>query len=102
MSIRTNKRRLLATTVVALACAASTASNAAAEWPAQGGGSPQAIPPILPAPTAAEQRAIRRAEALESARFAYRLPVGARYSSAEMDVFATEGSSVLELPVWHR
>jgi hypothetical protein len=37
----------------------------------------------------------------EARRLAYTLPAGARYSGAEMDVFTTEGSSRLELPLWH-
>jgi hypothetical protein len=101
MSIRTTGRLALTTTVVALACGAGATSHAAAQRIPAGGGNAQAGPPILPAPTPAEQRAIRRAEARKSARFAYRLPASARYSSTEMDVFAAEGSSLLELPRWH-
>jgi hypothetical protein len=89
MSTRISPRRVVVTTVLALACAASTASHATA-MPIAGGGDPQAVPPILPVPDAAQRRAILAAEAEKSARFAYRLPAGARWSSVEMDFYATQ------------
>jgi hypothetical protein len=53
-----------------------------------GRGNPNAIPPILRAATASELAAIRRQEAREADAFSYRLPLTARYSDAEMDVYA--------------
>jgi hypothetical protein len=54
-------------------------------------GNPNAVPPILAPLRPAELAQMRRAEAQQQQRFAYRLPAGARYSSAEMNVFAAEG-----------
>ena len=54
-------------------------------------GYPDAVPPILPPPRCSELPEIRRAEAQEAAAFAYHLPPTARYSDAEMNVFASEG-----------
>lgn len=54
-------------------------------------GNPNAVPPILAALRPAELAQVRRAEAQAQQRFAYRLPASARYSNAEMNVFAAEG-----------
>jgi hypothetical protein len=54
-------------------------------------GNPNAVPPILAPLRPAELAQMRRAEAQEQQRFAYRLPANARYSTAEMNVIAAEG-----------
>lgn len=50
-----------------------------------------AMPPILPPLSASERAELRQAEAQEWRELSYRLPAGARYSNAEMNVFAAEG-----------
>lgn len=50
-----------------------------------------AMPPILPPLRASELAELRQAEAQEWQALSYRLPAGARYSNAEMNVFAAEG-----------
>jgi hypothetical protein len=52
---------------------------------------PRAVPPILPPLRASELAELRQAEAQEWQALSYRLPAGARYSNAEMNVFAAEG-----------
>jgi hypothetical protein len=54
-------------------------------------GNPNAVPPTLAPLRPAELAQMRRAEAQQQQRFAYRLPASARYSTAEMNVFAAEG-----------
>jgi hypothetical protein len=54
-------------------------------------GSSRAVPPILPPLRASELAELRQAEAQEWQALSYRLPAGARYSNAEMNVFAAEG-----------
>ena len=54
-------------------------------------GNPNAVPPILAPLSPSELAEVRRAEALQWKALSYRLPAGARYSNAEMDVFAAEG-----------
>jgi hypothetical protein len=54
-------------------------------------GNPNAVAPILAPLRPAELAQMRRAEAQEQQRFAYRLPASARYSPMEMNVFAAEG-----------
>jgi hypothetical protein len=54
-------------------------------------GNPAAVPPILAPLRPSELAAMRRAEAQQWQALAYRLPAGARYSMAEMTVFAAEG-----------
>jgi hypothetical protein len=54
-------------------------------------GNPDAGPPILPPLRPSELAAMRRAEAQQWRALSYRLPAGARYSNAEMNVFAAEG-----------
>jgi hypothetical protein len=49
------------------------------------------VPPILAPLRPAELAQTRRAEAQQEQRFAYRLPASARYSNADMNVFAAEG-----------
>jgi len=56
-----------------------------------GQGKPDAVPPILPPLRPSELAEMRRAEARQWQALSYQLPVGARYSNAEMDVFAAEG-----------
>ena len=51
----------------------------------------RALPPILPPLRASELAELRQAEAQEWQALSYRLPAGARYSNAEMNVFAAEG-----------
>lgn len=58
---------------------------------ADNGGNPAAGPPILPPLRPSELAAMRRAEAQKWQALSYRLPAGARYSDAEMNVFAAEG-----------
>jgi hypothetical protein len=53
-------------------------------------GDPNAVPPILPAPPCSDLAAIRRAEVQEGEEFFYHLPATARYSTVEMDVYASE------------
>jgi hypothetical protein len=52
---------------------------------------PDAVPPILPALRPSELAEVRRAEVQQWQALSYRLPAGARYSNAQMDVFAAEG-----------
>ena len=54
-------------------------------------GNSRAVPPILPPLRASELAGLRRAEAQQWQALSYRLPAGARYSNAEMNVFAAEG-----------
>lgn len=61
--------------------------NAAAD----NGGSPNAVPPILAPLSPSGLAEVRRAEAQQWQALSYQLPAGARYSDAEMDVFAAEG-----------
>jgi hypothetical protein len=58
---------------------------------AGGRGNPDAVPPLLPALRPSELAVMRRAEAQQWQALSYRLPAGARYSMAEMNVFAAEG-----------
>lgn len=52
---------------------------------------PDAVPPILAPLSPSEVAEMRRAEVQEWQVLSYRLPAGARYSDAEMTVFAAEG-----------
>jgi hypothetical protein len=52
---------------------------------------PNAVPPILPPLSPSELAEVRRAEAQQWQALSYHLPAGARYSDAEMNVFAAEG-----------
>ena len=54
-------------------------------------GNPNAVPPILAPLRPSELAEMRRAEAQQWQSLSYRLPAGARYSMAEMTVFAAEG-----------
>lgn len=54
-------------------------------------GIPDAVPPLLGTLRPSELAAMRRAEAQQWQAVSYRLPAGARYSNAEMNVFAAEG-----------
>jgi hypothetical protein len=54
-------------------------------------GNPHAVPPILAPLRSSQLAAMRRAEAQQWQALSYRLPAGARYSMAEMSVFAAEG-----------
>ncbi len=54
-------------------------------------GNPDAVPPLLAPLSPAELAAMRRAEAQQWQAVSYRLPAGARYSMAEMTIFAAEG-----------
>jgi hypothetical protein len=55
------------------------------------GGNLNAVPPILARLSPSQLAEVRRAEAQQWQALSYRLPAGARYSDAEMNVFATEG-----------
>ena len=83
---------------VAVAVAAQTSAQALAAQPgarsviaAADQGNPNAVPPILAPLRPSELAEVRRAEAQQWQALSYRLPAGARYSNAEMDVFAAEG-----------
>ena len=83
---------------VAVAVAAQTSAQALAAQPvarsviaAAGQGNPNAVPPLLPRLRPSELAELRRAEAQKQQALSYRLPANARYSNAEMDVFAAEG-----------
>ena len=54
-------------------------------------GNPAAVPPILARLRPSELAVMRRAEARQWQAVSYRLPAGARYSMAEMNVFAAVG-----------
>ena len=54
-------------------------------------GSSRAVLPMLPPLRASELAEVRRAEAQQWQALSYRLPAGARYSNAEMNVFTAEG-----------
>jgi hypothetical protein len=54
-------------------------------------GNPDAVPPMLAPLRPAELAQMRRAEAQQWQALSYRLPTSARYSNAEMNVFAAEG-----------
>jgi hypothetical protein len=54
-------------------------------------GNPAAVPPILLPLRPSELAVMRLAEAQQWRAVSYQLPAGARYSGAEMDVFAAEG-----------
>jgi hypothetical protein len=54
-------------------------------------GYPGVVPPILARLRPSELAVMRRAEAQQWQALSYRLPAGARYSNAEMNVFAAEG-----------
>jgi hypothetical protein len=54
-------------------------------------GNPDAVPPLLAPLRSSELAAMRRGEAQQWQALSYRLPAGARYSMAEMNVFAAEG-----------
>lgn len=58
---------------------------------ADNGGNPNAVPPILAPLRPSELAEVRRAEAQQWLALSYQLPAGARYSNAEMDIFAAEG-----------
>jgi hypothetical protein len=58
---------------------------------ADDGGNPDVGPPILPPLSPSELAEMRRAEAQQWQALSYRLPAGARYSDAEMNVFAAVG-----------
>jgi hypothetical protein len=54
-------------------------------------GNPDAVPPLLAPLRPPELAQMRRAEAQQWQALSYRLPVGARYSNTEMNVFAAQG-----------
>ena len=54
-------------------------------------GVPNAVPPLLRLMRPSELAEIGRGEARVGQEFSYRLPANARYSKAEMNVFAAEG-----------
>lgn len=54
-------------------------------------GNSDAVPPILAPLSQSEVAEMRRAEAQQWQALSYRLPAGARYSDAEMNVFAAGG-----------
>jgi hypothetical protein len=56
-------------------------------------GNPSAVPPILRPARPSELAAIRESEAQKAQAAAYAPPAGARYSMAEMNAWATDGSS---------
>ena len=84
---------------VAVAVAAVTGAQALGAQPAaravtvaaDSQGNSRAVPPMLPPLRALELAEVRWGEAQQWQALSYRLPAGARYSSAEMNVFAAEG-----------
>jgi hypothetical protein len=54
-------------------------------------GKSRAVPPMLPLLRPSELAEVRWGEAQQWRALSYRLPAGARYSNAEMNVFAAEG-----------
>ena len=54
-------------------------------------GASRAVPPMLPPLRPSELAEVRSGEAQQWQALSYRLPAGARYSNAEMNVFAAEG-----------
>jgi hypothetical protein len=84
--------------VAVVAAAQSGTPVLAAAWAgagqvsaASGQASLRAVPPMLAALRPLELAEMRRAEAQQGQALFYRLLAGARYSSAEMNVFAAEG-----------
>jgi hypothetical protein len=74
------------TPALASRAGAGPVSVAAGSW-----GNPGAVPPMLAPLSPSELAAMRRAEAQQWQALSYRLPAGARYSMAEMAVFAAVG-----------
>ncbi len=101
MAINRLVKKLIALVLggAAVAVAAQTSAQALTAQPgarsviaaATGQGNPNAVPPLLPPLRASELAELRRAEAQKQQALSYRLPANARYSNAEMDVFAAEG-----------
>jgi hypothetical protein len=82
----------VAVTAVAGAQAAGAQPGARAVTVATGyQGNARAVPPMLPPLRTSELAEVRWAEAQQWQALSYRLPAAARYSSAEMNVFAAEG-----------
>jgi hypothetical protein len=82
----------LAVAAVAGAQAAGAQPSAGAVTVATAGqGGLRAVPPMLPPLRAPELADVRQGEAQQWLALSYRLPAGARYSNAEMNVFAAEG-----------
>jgi hypothetical protein len=98
MSIKSPVKKLIALGMVAGAIVVATGIGIPA-----GGGRPGAptvkaavrnwVDPnaLLPSAGPSELAKLRRVEAQERAAFRYRVPASARYSSAELTVFAKEG-----------
>jgi hypothetical protein len=95
-----NRRvKLMALGLGGVAVAAVTSAQAVGAQPAARAvtvaagaqGNSRAVPPMLPPLRASELAEVRRAEAQQWQALSYRLPAGARYSNAEMNVFAAEG-----------
>jgi hypothetical protein len=101
MPINRPVKKLIAIVLAVAAVAAATGTGAQALGARHGArpvtattrnqGNPNAVPPILRPARPSELAEIRRAEAQERQEFYYRLPPGAQYSDAEMNVFASEG-----------
>jgi hypothetical protein len=84
----------VAVAVVAVAFAQAAGAQPAARAvtvTAGSQGNSRAVPPMLPPLRASELAGVRSAEAQQWRALSYRLPAGARYSNAEMNVFAAEG-----------
>jgi hypothetical protein len=86
---------LIALVLVSSAVAGVTQITAQAGGPghqvvnAKTHGYPNAVPPILRAARPSDLAEIRRGEAQERKKLSYRLPASARYSNADMNVFAS-------------
>jgi hypothetical protein len=101
MSTNRSVKKLIALVLASAAVAATTQVGAQAggaqpgpraeSTTAKSDGYPDAVPPILRIASASELAEMTRAEAQELKRLSYHLPATARYSTAEMTVFASEG-----------
>jgi hypothetical protein len=101
MSTNRSVKKLIALVLASAAVTAATQVGAQAggappgpraeSTTAKSNGYPDAVPPILRIASASELTEMKRADAQELKRLSYRLPATARYSTAEMNVFASEG-----------
>jgi hypothetical protein len=96
---RRSKLMALGLAGAAMAVAAVTGAQAVGAQPgaravtvaAGDQGKSRAVPPMLPPLRPSELAEVRWGEAQQWQALSYRLPAGARYSNAEMNVFAAEG-----------
>jgi hypothetical protein len=101
MPVNRSVKKLIALVLAAVAVAVATQLGTQAVGARPGAravnattnndGNPNAVPPILRPARMSELAEIRRGEAQERQALYYHLPPSARYSNAEMNVFASEG-----------